>query len=500
MSTVAERVLNAALEYATRGWRVLPLREGKIPRLKAWQRAATADAETIERWWQEHPGDNVGVRLGEASGVIDVECDSAEAEKMLLDLFNGDPPVTPTWIAKRGKHRLFRWRADLPHPENAVFKFGPLEFRTGNGDKGAQSVFPPSIHPSGMEYKWLVPPDECDIADLTDEVIAYLTNCPDGKLPSNGRTRTPEFWRRVSQGVSEGERNETAAQWIGRLLADLKDPFNADSIARNFELVRSWNERNRPPLVEKELSETYHSILRRHQAQHANDYADKEINQHRPTDPTTPVDEDKKTGWKIVSVQSRPRIFRLYSPFWNEKTEHGYIELNSSQIRNAEAIAVAAAEIDVWLPKWFSKVWHGSKGQESLGQQLMDTAEKIPAPFEAKRDLVVAGLLLERLERADVLKDGAKPDTEGFPVQLQDGRVIFKFNRVYSPMSMPPHRVTSGELLRVLEAVGIKEGRVRTAKYPDRFRVVTPELMDKIRVMTGLGADETGGVGDVVTI
>lgn len=494
MSTVAERILSAALDYAARGWRVLPLREGKIPRLKAWQRAATTDPETIERWWQEHPDDNVGVRLGESSGIIDVECDSAEAEKMLLDLFNGDPPVTPTFAAKRGKHRLFRWRPDLPNASNAVFKFGALEFRTGNGDKGAQSVFPPSIHQSGIEYKWLVPPDECPVADLTDEVVAYLTNCPDGKLPNNGRGgKGQAFWDKVAEGVSHGERNETAAQWIGRLLADLKNPFDADAIRRNWDLVVAWNCRNRPPIEDKELSDTYQSILRRHQAQHANDYADSEINAHRPTDPTAKIGDEKKTGWRIVSVQSRPRVFRLYSPFWE-----GYIELSSAQIRNAEAIAVAAQEIDIWIPKWFSKVWHGGKGQESLGKQLMETAEKIPAPIEAKRDLVVAGLLLELIDRADVLKDGRKPDAEGYPVQLQDGRVIFKFNRVLSPLSMPPHRVTSNELLRVIESVGIKDGRVRTAKHPDRFRIVTPELREKLRSLTGPDAAGCGGdVGDV---
>ena len=36
--------LSAALKYAMRGWRVLPLK-GKIPLVKEWQQCATTDPE-----------------------------------------------------------------------------------------------------------------------------------------------------------------------------------------------------------------------------------------------------------------------------------------------------------------------------------------------------------------------------------------------------------------------------------------------------------------------
>ena len=127
-------IRDAALDYAERGWRVVPLHtRDKRPYPKGWQKAATDDPEVITGWFQQWPDANVGVALGEDSGIVDIECDDEQAEKTLVDLFDGDIPNTPTYLARRGKHRLFKWNAAIPFPEKNGFKIGALEFRTGNG-------------------------------------------------------------------------------------------------------------------------------------------------------------------------------------------------------------------------------------------------------------------------------------------------------------------------------------------------------------------------------
>jgi len=187
----------AALDYARRGWHVLPCRpRTKRPVPKAWQRAATTDPVQIERWWALEAACNVGVQLGPRSGIIDVECDSEEAERELGALLGDDAPVVPTFQGKRGKHRLFRYQADLPCPDKAVFKFRGIEFRTGNGGKGAQSLFPPSVHPDGPVYTWLVSPDGADPAPFPAAALANIREATDVR----GRCNTEDTEN--SSGVS----------------------------------------------------------------------------------------------------------------------------------------------------------------------------------------------------------------------------------------------------------------------------------------------------------
>jgi hypothetical protein len=142
-----------ALDYGARGWHVLQCHpRTKIPVRDEWQKAATTDPAVIARWFPPGSLWNVGVQLGPRSGIIDVECDSPEAERALAELLGADYPVVPTFVGKRGNHRLFRWAPHLPCPDKAVFHFRAIEFRTGNGGKGAQSLFPPSVHPDGPVY------------------------------------------------------------------------------------------------------------------------------------------------------------------------------------------------------------------------------------------------------------------------------------------------------------------------------------------------------------
>ena len=73
--------------------------------------------------------------------MIDVECDTPEAEANLQALFGGNIPPTPTWQSKRGLHRLFQRPLGLPN--KAKIELDGIEFRIGQG-KGACSIVPPS--------------------------------------------------------------------------------------------------------------------------------------------------------------------------------------------------------------------------------------------------------------------------------------------------------------------------------------------------------------------
>jgi hypothetical protein len=256
--------LQVALEYVTYGWRVLPIKPAsKLPLIKAWQVNASSNPAQIEAWWTQWPTANVGVCLGEGSNLIDVECDSDEAEKQLVRLFGGSVPQTATYKGQRGKHRLFQWRADLPG--GAVTHLGKIEVRTGNGGKGAQSVFPPSIHPSGIAYQWIVSPTECMPADLPDAILTALWNQAGDDLTP------PAEWR-------SGEKSpaERAALYVDRIPAAAAGARNqqcykvACVLLRDFALSESeaapilaaYNARCTPALGDRELAHTIQSATK----------------------------------------------------------------------------------------------------------------------------------------------------------------------------------------------------------------------------------------------
>lgn len=149
--------LAALLEH---GAAVVKVARGdKMPLGRAWNTLATTIADVIGDWLCQ--GYNLGILLGHSS-LIDVEYDDEAgrqwlASRGLLDI------ETPTWASGRGEHRLFRLAGDLP--PCGWRKIGGAEIRIGG--KPAQSVLPPSRHPSGRPYTWLVSPQQIGPASIT---------------------------------------------------------------------------------------------------------------------------------------------------------------------------------------------------------------------------------------------------------------------------------------------------------------------------------------------
>ena len=75
MSTDTEQRLEAALAWAARGVRVLPIqRAGKAPLTRHGLHDASADPDVLRRWWARRPGANVAIATG-APGVDVLDVD-----------------------------------------------------------------------------------------------------------------------------------------------------------------------------------------------------------------------------------------------------------------------------------------------------------------------------------------------------------------------------------------------------------------------------------------
>lgn len=203
--------LDAALAYAARGWRVVPIAPGtKYPRgLDAWQRAATTDPDTIRAWWTGlYQGHGVGIATGRASGlwVLDVDvADGKAGDETLADLQarHGQLPDTPTSITgSGGAHLLFAWHPDHDVRNSASTRLGPgLDIR----GEGGFIVAPPTVHPNGTRYEWDAATEHLELAAAPEwlyELLAppVVEQAPARPLaaPGSHDERPGDIWARTT--------------------------------------------------------------------------------------------------------------------------------------------------------------------------------------------------------------------------------------------------------------------------------------------------------------
>jgi len=160
----------AALSYAQRGWFVFPCHTvtnggcscrqadcgspGKHPRIAGGLKSASADPETIARWWARWPSANVAVRTGAVSGLVVVDIDPDHGGGATIrDLVDRHGPLTRGPVVRTGSGG---WHAYFRHPGDPIHNSAGTRLGAGvdvRGD-GGYVIAPPSRHASGHQYTW----------------------------------------------------------------------------------------------------------------------------------------------------------------------------------------------------------------------------------------------------------------------------------------------------------------------------------------------------------
>lgn len=143
---------DAALRYARRGWRVVPIIEGtKRPALTRWPEQATTDPDTIDAWWRDaHAGCGVGIVTGAESGIFVLDVDDHDSLVDLEQRYEPLPDTLTSLTGSGGTHLFFRWPGDGREIRNdAGRRLGPKLDIRGNG---GQVCAPPTVHPNGVAY------------------------------------------------------------------------------------------------------------------------------------------------------------------------------------------------------------------------------------------------------------------------------------------------------------------------------------------------------------
>ncbi len=142
---VMKTALQAALECLARGWIPLPLHpSSKKPLLPDWPRYRPTEERLLRDFTEEV---NVGVLLGVPSGgLVDVDLDAPEARRLAPEFLahtglrsgRASSPESHFWYLADPVPKTTKWTGPT---DGAVL----VELRS----TGAQTMFPPSIHPSG---------------------------------------------------------------------------------------------------------------------------------------------------------------------------------------------------------------------------------------------------------------------------------------------------------------------------------------------------------------
>lgn len=445
----------AAVDYASRNWKCLPLRpRDKVPILPAWQTNASDDEEKLAAWF-DGTTSNLGVQLGERSGIIDIEYDTDEgretAGRLFADMF------TPTYsTGGRSVHRIFKWQAGLP--DVAVIKnVKGLEIRIGGGGKGAQSVFPPSIHPSGSTYCWLpgLSPDDVDVQPIPESVLAMLVNNPEGET-SGESDRGPKLYEKLPCDVTEGERNRyltsAGGKWVseGHSGDDLRDLI----FGRNAQLPE--------PLPTTEVEGIYRSTIKWDAGQ-----------------TQTMVDSSKPFSFSeldLTIVESDPMKYLMTHPHFLSAVELDSLDMTRPSNLRRKVLDVGG----VFLPPRFDKMW-----REKIARRLVQNATRVKAPPAFNKNALIYAYLHDRVESAK-----ANPACAGpiHPAQhhfyIDDQKLyLFDFRWMLAQLAIHHIDVTGREFAAALETVGISNNPTKTrcddGTYK-RFRRVTTDIMAKL--------------------
>ncbi len=148
---IVTAMLGEALALAARGFRVFPV-DGKLPRVKAWQRHATTDEAQIRAWWAHWPNADIGIAGGREAGIFVVDMDprnGGEASFAALEGEHGAFPSTYTVMTGGDGAHLY-----YVYPDDGAPNGWRKEIARGVDIKadGGYVVGPGSLHASGKRY------------------------------------------------------------------------------------------------------------------------------------------------------------------------------------------------------------------------------------------------------------------------------------------------------------------------------------------------------------
>ena len=413
-----------ACSYIKLGWSVIPIEpRGKKPLIK-WEKyqKEKATEDQIKKWWVKYPNANIGIITGTISEIIVIDIDSAKGQEeytvKLGELHNTISQRT----GKKDALQLF-----FKHPRDRKYqnKAGLLPDVDIRAD-GGYVIVPPSIHPNGKTYKWVIDPIDMglnDLLDLPEDIKTQLIS------KTGKKSDHVEGWvQEALMGVKEGKRNDICARLAGYYLR----AFQGDTEQVEI-LLQNWNERNTPPMDWKEIRTVIESVAKRE----GRDAMGDEI------------------GERIEKIQileyPAPDDTRKYKVFLAD--HDGSVEMNVSELVMFSRFKLKFTELARKIPKSIKQFkW------EEMVNKALEEAEIIKMSV----DETLTGLVL-RMINAEVFFDGCAHKLEQVKSQIvvNDDTIYLKIETLLAMMLVERERINRKEVGKILRSLGFENNSVR---------------------------------------
>ena len=267
MSDETSTILQAALNYAAKGFSIFPCKPAdKKPHIK-WEsfQKRRATPEQIKNWWAKWPFAMIGIVTGNISGIDVMDTDTQEADDE-LQAYLPDSSICPTQRTPGGgKHYLFVHAEGIRNSNDR----SPFKFHVRG--EGGYFVVAPSVNGVGGRYEWL---DGLSIQEITlacmparlykDLINSYaLGGVIGGGItdnPEDKHTKADES-RRKQKMFEDGVRDESLFHCANCLA---KGGMPREEISQVLEaIMESWGEGHEEKWREEKIQSAFKRVARR---------------------------------------------------------------------------------------------------------------------------------------------------------------------------------------------------------------------------------------------
>ena len=259
----------AALQYAERGWPVIPLHSftargcscgqadckspAKHPRTTHGVKDASCDPAVISEWWTHWPDANIGIVTGPESGILVLDVDGKQGEESLVELKGRACHLPDTYTVRTGgggQHLYFLWPegADV---HNSASKIAPgLDVRGRSG----YVVAPPSAHASGARY------------EVNESAILPAAPCPDlvsliqAAQSAQTRRNATAAGAVADEPIEKGRRTPILSSLIGKMIAQGVPEYGIKAAA--LALNRTFSLPHKETNIERMVADMVKRYLR----------------------------------------------------------------------------------------------------------------------------------------------------------------------------------------------------------------------------------------------